>query len=529
MKPKTDPQHQHQHDSPSSQQQHEQHFVDGIGDGKLSKHMDIPDPSRRQYIRKRFKDRHKADFGDAHHHRPPPHQPQNQPELQELRDPRIPLGNSQHAQDLDDNIDLTAIKLFTMLGLFVAVSFASNLHASRSRRKSRKQLMKRTDSLLVRQKKKTDEWGEDSDDYGNDFRSDVNMDVPVREPSPIYLDMREGNNLHNRKRVGSENVGPRLRNTSITRTNLQVTRKAEEVLPLQRPYRGGGGAAGNGLDGLDGFDVSTSASSVEKDMSICSDADDEEMPSPSPSPRGSINTSSTFNSLDTGPDGEEGDVDADVNVDVDADVDVDVDEETPTTSAKPTIYVDSFAQLTMPSIMQSPSRTQVSDGNAKFDSFLDHGGDGSNAAELSGETEGANGILHKRKDLTACSDAASSLFSPIAFSELKLGSLIGGGGFGQVWRATWRGTPVAVKVLSASSQSYNVQKAILQEFAAEINMLSGMRHPNICLYLGACLEPSNRAIVTGKFSVPRFIPYVFNFCYLAYFFFISSSSIRTCC
>jgi len=116
-----------------------------------------------------------------------------------------------------------------------------------------------------------------------------------------------------------------------------------------------------------------------------------------------------------------------------------------------------------------------------------------------GETEGANGVFHKRRNLTSWSDAASSLHSPISFAELKMKSLIGGGGFGQVWSATWRGTPVAVKVLSAITDpqtKMHVQKAILQEFAAEINLLSGMRHPNICLYIGACLEPTNRAIVT---------------------------------
>ena len=120
---------------------------------------------------------------------------------------------------------------------------------------------------------------------------------------------------------------------------------------------------------------------------------------------------------------------------------------------------------------------------------------------LSGETEGANGIMHKRKNLTLCTDAASSLTTPIAFSELKMKELIGGGGFGQVWEASWRGTPVAVKILSVSHKAEHIQKAILQEFAAEINMVSGMRHPNICLYIGACLEPSNRAIVTGTGNV----------------------------
>ena len=57
------------------------------------------------------------------------------------------------------------------------------------------------------------------------------------------------------------------------------------------------------------------------------------------------------------------------------------------------------------------------------------------------ETEGANGLLHKWKNLTAASDASSSLHSPIDFHELKMNCLVGGGGFGQVWSAIWRGIP----------------------------------------------------------------------------------------
>jgi len=133
------------------------------------------------------------------------------------------------------------------------------------------------------------------------------------------------------------------------------------------------------------------------------------------------------------------------------------------------------------------------DNDRKGDNISNHKEDEMN---FSGETEGANGILHKRKNLTSASDAASSLTSPIIFTELKMKEQIGGGGFGQVWKATWRGTPVAVKVLAVSHKAEHIQKAILEEFAAEINMVSGMRHPNICLYIGACLEPSNRAIVT---------------------------------
>ena len=105
------------------------------------------------------------------------------------------------------------------------------------------------------------------------------------------------------------------------------------------------------------------------------------------------------------------------------------------------------------------------------------------------------GIRHKRQNLTHSTDAASSLGS-IDFNELKLIEVIGGGGFGQVWRANWRGTPVAVKVLTGSAQQQRIPRAVLEEFAAEINLLKGMRHPNICLYMGACVNPPNRAIIT---------------------------------
>ncbi|CAM9110746.1 unnamed protein product [Phaeothamnion confervicola] len=87
----------------------------------------------------------------------------------------------------------------------------------------------------------------------------------------------------------------------------------------------------------------------------------------------------------------------------------------------------------------------------------------------------------------------------IPYSELQIGILIGGGGFGQVYRATWRGTAVAVKVLIAAAQD-EMDEQVLDDFRAEVEILAGLRHPNICLFMGACLAPPHRAIVTELVS-----------------------------
>lgn len=100
------------------------------------------------------------------------------------------------------------------------------------------------------------------------------------------------------------------------------------------------------------------------------------------------------------------------------------------------------------------------------DSFSEEGDD---IPIPSGDPRG--GIKHKRDDLTKDTNAYKSLQSNIDFGDLKLEEVIGGGGFGQVWRATWYGTPVAVKVLTGSAQNQHIAKAILEEFKAEINLL----------------------------------------------------------
>ena len=106
----------------------------------------------------------------------------------------------------------------------------------------------------------------------------------------------------------------------------------------------------------------------------------------------------------------------------------------------------------------------------------------------------------------------------LSIQDLQLTRVLGGGAFGQVWQGDWKGTPVAVKILSyqppgianAENNDRKIQQgdlsaaalptAALSSFEAEVAMLASLRHPNICLYMGASLIPPNRAIVTELVS-----------------------------
>lgn len=79
----------------------------------------------------------------------------------------------------------------------------------------------------------------------------------------------------------------------------------------------------------------------------------------------------------------------------------------------------------------------------------------------------------------------------IDFSEIKLGRMIGEGAFGKVHEGKWRGKAVAVKLLICQ----DLRSDILHEFQSEVEIMSVLRHPNICRLLGACMEPPHRALV----------------------------------
>lgn len=79
----------------------------------------------------------------------------------------------------------------------------------------------------------------------------------------------------------------------------------------------------------------------------------------------------------------------------------------------------------------------------------------------------------------------------VDYPEIGFGPQIGSGGFGIVYKGTWRGIDVAVKCLKGE-----VQEDELSVFMHEVNVMSRLRHQNILLFVGACLDGPQACFLT---------------------------------
>uniref|UniRef100_A0A0G4GRY5 Protein kinase domain-containing protein n=1 Tax=Chromera velia CCMP2878 TaxID=1169474 RepID=A0A0G4GRY5_9ALVE len=84
--------------------------------------------------------------------------------------------------------------------------------------------------------------------------------------------------------------------------------------------------------------------------------------------------------------------------------------------------------------------------------------------------------------------------------EIRLGALIGSGATSNVYKGMWRGTDVAVKVLTGGSSSgvkgHGGPAGVTEDFARELGVMKELRHPNLVLLMGASTKVQPLALVT---------------------------------
>ncbi|SPN79556.1 Serine/Threonine-protein kinase [Brazilian cedratvirus IHUMI] len=85
----------------------------------------------------------------------------------------------------------------------------------------------------------------------------------------------------------------------------------------------------------------------------------------------------------------------------------------------------------------------------------------------------------------------------IDMDELEMGEDLGSGGFGEVNKALWKGTEVAVKTILSSHVNKETEKA----FRDEIKVMTTLRHPNVVLFMAACTKAPTLCIVMEFMSL----------------------------
>ncbi|EFA80155.1 hypothetical protein PPL_06977 [Heterostelium album PN500] len=81
---------------------------------------------------------------------------------------------------------------------------------------------------------------------------------------------------------------------------------------------------------------------------------------------------------------------------------------------------------------------------------------------------------------------------PIEMSEIVIQNRIGRGSCAEVFTGTWRGITVAIKKAKLLSDD---DEEFLTELAQEAAIMSQLRHPNVCQFLGTCNNPPEVLIV----------------------------------
>lgn len=83
----------------------------------------------------------------------------------------------------------------------------------------------------------------------------------------------------------------------------------------------------------------------------------------------------------------------------------------------------------------------------------------------------------------------------IDYKELEMIKKIGEGGYGDVYLGKWLGQEVAIKQYGKNTTKKRSTKKTT-DFIKEVEVISNLRHPNIVLYMGVCINFSNYLMIT---------------------------------
>ena len=86
----------------------------------------------------------------------------------------------------------------------------------------------------------------------------------------------------------------------------------------------------------------------------------------------------------------------------------------------------------------------------------------------------------------------------IDHKKIKYKEKIAKGNFGEVWLGSWLGSPVAIKTVIGSMAQ---DSEFIERFVLEIKLMSNLHHPNIVMFLGACLTPVASMCLLLEFCV----------------------------
>jgi hypothetical protein len=84
----------------------------------------------------------------------------------------------------------------------------------------------------------------------------------------------------------------------------------------------------------------------------------------------------------------------------------------------------------------------------------------------------------------------------VPYHEIDQLESIGVGSYGEVFKARYKGSPMAMKELTLDAKTRSEKEEAIEDFLKEIELLSKLTHPMIVTFFGACVRAECPALVS---------------------------------